>query len=427
LSHLPDECWLRVFSHLEASELSGVAAQLSGGALALTEQHQLWVALLYSDFCASFSQRAVLRTWLALHQRHHPRDLYIHKHQEHLQGLGVARAELWQRAEQVREQDRKQRRLRAMNFVLVRLTHLLLCACALGSSALLWLRLDGVVDWPLYVVFTPVFVFEAFLLVSLSMALVVYCNRSSGVWTFYWNRLRGGVKGLILYTSPQEAACVVLLLCSAVPLLVGGIEGDAVLPRPYPRLLLPFVAVWTAALCLGLGVVRRRPPSASCVGSFVLLWLPLVSLSVLLFLRCSVMPQMPSLAVFAPGLVVTGLALVFVGFLVVAACWLGCRGNREWTEYALVTLLAMVTVLVPLLLVQLALLAYTSGSVGADGVLLPWTVWLAGLLACSVWQACMPQVGVSGDPLSRTWRREGDRGDSASDTELLPRLPGGVV
>ncbi|CAK0788184.1 unnamed protein product, partial [Prorocentrum cordatum] len=227
--------------------------------------------------------------------------------------------------------------------------------------------------------------------------------------------------------SPHEAACVVLLLCSAVPLLVGGIEGDAVLPRPYPRLLLPFVAVWTAALCLGLGVVRRRPPSASCVGSFVLLWLPLVSLSVLLFLRCSVMPQMPSLAVFAPGLVVTGLALVFVGFLVVAACWLGCRGNREWTEYALVTLLAMVTVLVPLLLVQLALLAYTSGSVGADGVLLPWTVWLAGLLACSVWQACMPQVGVSGDPLSRTWRREGDRGDSASDTELLPRLPGGVV
>merc|ERR1719221_1303540 len=129
--------------------------------------------------------------------------------------------------------------------------------------------------------------------------------------------------------------------------------------------------MWTAALCLGLSVVRRRSLSASCVGSFVLLWLPLVSLSVLLFLRCSVMPWMPSFAVFAPSLVVTSLALIFVGFLVVAACWLGCRGNREWTEYALVTLLAMVTVLLPLLLVQLAVLAYMGGNINVDKVLIP--------------------------------------------------------
>ncbi|CAK0866156.1 unnamed protein product, partial [Prorocentrum cordatum] len=102
----------------------------------LSRYHQ--VALLYSDFCASFSQRAVLRTWLALHQRHHPRDLYIHKHQEHLQGLGVARAELWQRAEQVREQDRKQRRLRAMNFVLVPPTSIDCCVSLLPPPKIPW-------------------------------------------------------------------------------------------------------------------------------------------------------------------------------------------------------------------------------------------------------------------------------------------------
>ena len=47
------------------------------------------------------------------------------------------------------------------------------------------------------------------------------------------------------------------------------------------------------------------------MGSFILLWLPSVSLSVLLFLRFSFLPKLPSYAIFAPSLSVTSILLIF--------------------------------------------------------------------------------------------------------------------
>jgi len=423
LSPLPDECWFRVFAYLEAVELSGCASSLSAGALALSNQPQLWVALLYMDFCASFAQRALLRTWLVMHQQFHPRQLYIYKRREHALDLDIARAELLQRGEQAREQDRKQRRLRVLNFVLVRVTHLLLCTSLLVSSVLLWLRLDGVVGWTYYAVFSPVVVFEIFLIASSAVAFAVYFLRGSGGWTFYWNRLRGAIRWLILYTSPLEGMLILALVSSIVPLLAGALEGEVQLPQPCPRLLLPFLAFWLTAACFVWSWVRRRSFSASCVGSFALLWLPAVSLSVLLFLRLSVLPRLSAYAILAPSLGVTGVLLLFVGFLVVVSFWLGYRGNRDWTEYATIPLLTMLTVLLPLLLLQLAFLGYLSGKVSIDGVFLPWVLWLTGLLLCSVWHIFTPlttspigQVPI--DHLTRPWRQHHER-DAQSDTELL--------
>lgn len=421
LSPLPDECWLRVFTCLEAVELAGCASSLSTGALALSNQSQLWVALLYIDFCASFAQRAMLRSWLVMHRQFHPRQLYIYKRREHALDLDIARTELMQRGEQAREQDRKQRRLRLLNFVLVRVTHLLLCAGLLGSSVLLWLRLDRIVDWAFYIVFAPLFAFEAFLAASSTVAFAIYFLRGSGGWTFYWNRLRGAVRWLILYTSPCEGIAVLLLASSIVPLVACALEDDAELPRPYPRFTLPFVAFWLTALCFMWSWIRRRSFSASCVGSFALLWLPAVALSVLLFLRFSVLPQLPPYAIFAPSLVVTGVLLIFVSFLVVASFWLGYRGNRDWTEYATITLLTMLTLLLPLLLFQFAILGYLSGKISTDGVFLPWVLWLAGLLFCAIWHIFTPLASTSSAPmdsLTRPWRQTQER-DSQSDTELL--------
>mmetsp|Transcript_119568 Transcript_119568/g.386020 ORF Transcript_119568/g.386020 Transcript_119568/m.386020 type:complete len:436 (-) Transcript_119568:139-1446(-) len=419
LAPLPDECWLKVFTYLEATELSGCASSLSVGALALSNQPQLWVALLYIDFCASFAQRALLRAWLVMHRHFHPRQLYVYKRREHALDLDIARAELLLRGEQAREQERKQWRLRVLNFVLVRVTHLLLCTCLLASSVLLWLRLDRVVDWAFYIVFAPLFAFEAFLAVSSAVAFAIYFLRGSGGWTFYWNRLRGAARWLILYTSPWEGMSVLLLLSSIVPLLACALEGDARPPAPCPRLLLPFVAFWLMALCFAWSWARRRSFSAGCVGSFALLWLPLVALSVLLFLRFSVLPELPAYAIFAPSLGVTGLLLIFVGFLVVASFWLGCRGNRDWTEYATITLLTMLTLLLPLLLFQFAILGYLSGSISTDGVFLPWVLWLCGLLLCAIWHIFTPlPTSPSGRiDLTRPWRQQ-DR-DPQSDTELL--------
>jgi len=414
---LPDECWLRVFAFLEASELSGSASALCSEASVLSNQPQLWSALLYMDFCASFAQRALLRTWVTMHDQFHPRELYVYKRREHALDLDIARAELVQRGEQAREQDRKQRRLRTLNFILVRVTHLLL-----------WLRLDRVIKWRYYVIFSPLFAFEVFLLGSSTVAFLIYILRGSNGWTFYWNRLRGAIRWLILYTSPWEGVVVLLLACSIVPLIVCGLEGDFTLPQKSLRYVLPFGAFWLAALCFICSLVRRRSFSASCIGSFTLLWLPLVSLSVLLFLRISTLMELPVYVVFAPTLGVTCLLLVFVGFLVVASFWLGYRGNRDWTEYATFTLLTMLTLLLPLLLLQCLILAYLSGKISTETMFIPWVLWLSSLLLCTIWHICISCAatppGAPIDQLSRAWRQQ-DR-DPQSDTEML--LPhGGVV
>lgn len=431
LARLPDECWLRVFAHLEASELSGCAAGLCSGALVLAHQPQLWVSLLHSDFCASYAQRSLLRTWLEMHQHLDPRHLYIYKRREHVLDLEVARTELQQRSEQAREQDRKQRRLRTLNFIFVRVTHLFLCAALLTTSVLLWLRLDQVARWSFYVIFAPIFAFEAFVLLSAVVAFIIYCMRGSSSWTFYWNRLRGVVRWLILNTSPGEGIVVLLLASSIVPLLACALEHDKILPRRYSQFLLPFGAFWLTSLCLVCSLARRRSFSTGCVGSLLLLWLPAVSLSVLLFLRLSVFPQLTPYAIFAPSLVVTTLVLLFVGFLVVASFWLGYRGNRDWMEYAMVTLLTLLTMLLPLLLVQVAILGYLSGKVSTDAVFLPWVLWLSCLLVCAIWHiftplAAQPTVSPIGH-LTRPWRQQPDRGDLQSDTEQLLLTPPLVV
>jgi len=422
-SSLPDECWLRVFTYLEATELSGSTSALCSGALVLSNQPQLWSSLLYMDFCASFAQRALLRAWVSMHDQFHPRELYVYKRREHALDLDVARAELVQRGEQAREQDRKQRRLRVLNFVFVRVTHLLLCMGMLATSVLLWLRLDHITKWSYYVIFSPLFAFEVFLLASSTVAFAIYFLRGSTGWTFYWNRLRGAIRWLILYTSLFEGVVVLLLACSVVPLVAVALEGDLMLPQKHMRYLLPFAAFWLAALLFVYSLVRRRSFSASCIGSFTLLWMPLVSLSVLLFLRISTYKQLPIYAVFAPTLGVTCLLLIFVGFLVVASFWLGYRGNRDWTEYATFTLLTMLTLLLPLLLLQCAILAYLSGKISTDAVFIPWVLWLSSLLLCTIWHICTScfaaQPSASMDHLTRAWRQQQQDRDAQSDTEML--------
>merc|ERR1712113_357684 len=167
--------------------------------------------------------------------------------------------------------------------------------------------------------------------------------------------------------------CILLLGCTILPLLACTLEDDIHVQLPLPfkaglKTSLPFIPFWLTALCFVCNWARRRHCSASCVGSFILLWLPSVSLSVLLFLRFSFLPKLPSYAIFAPSLSVTSILLIFVGFLVVASFWLGYRGNRDWTEYATITLLTMLTLLLPFLIFQFALLGYMSGKVSVNGV-----------------------------------------------------------
>jgi hypothetical protein len=426
LASLPDECWLKVFTHLEAVELSGCAALLSTGALALSNQVQLWVSLLHMDFAASFAQRSLLWTWLEMHQHFHPRQLYIYKRREHRLDLDVARTELQLRGEQAREQDRKQRRLRMLNFFFVRIAHLLLFGALLSSSVLLWLRLDGKAKWSFYVIFAPIFAFEIFVFVSAIIAFTIYFQRGSSGWTFYWNRLRGIVRWLILYTSPGEGIVVMVLGSSIVPLMACTLEGDCRLPAQYPRYTLPFVTFWLASLCFVCSLVRRRTFSAGCVGSFVLVWVPIVSLSVLIFLRLSIFPDLSPYIIFAPSLMIAVLVLLFVGFLVVASFWLGYRGNQDWTEYATVTLLTMLTLLLPLLLFQLAILGYLDGHVSTDFVFLPWVSWLSCLVVCAIWHIFMPLVVAPSvapiDHITRSWRQPHDR-DMHSDDDHMALLP----
>mmetsp|Transcript_5313 Transcript_5313/g.19999 ORF Transcript_5313/g.19999 Transcript_5313/m.19999 type:complete len:495 (+) Transcript_5313:84-1568(+) len=432
IGRLPDECWLRIFAHLEATELASSASPLCCGALALATHPQLWVSLLLLDFCASLTQRAMLRAWLLLHNRFHPRQLYIHKRREHSLDLDLARAELQQRVEQAREQERKQRRLRALNLVQVRITHLLLCMAFLGSTMLLWLRLRHAFRCSFYVVLAPLMAFEVFLLGSSVVVYIVFLLRSSGGWTFYWNRLRGAVRWLILYTSPCEGAAVLLLACAIVPVTACTLQGDlpqVLLQHKHLRFVLPFFVFWLAALVVVCSLVRRRSFSASCAGSFTLLWLPLVSLSVLLFLKLSIFESLSMYAVFAPTLGMTSLLLVFVSFLVIASFWLGYRGNRDWTEYATFTLLTLLTVLIPLLLLQIGILAYLQGKLSTNTLFAPWTSWLACLTlctACQVGSSVFASSALPADALTRPWRHH-DR-DPHSDTELLlPPTTTGIV
>eukprot|EP00929_Paragymnodinium_shiwhaense_P051711 TRINITY_DN25982_c0_g1_i1.p1 TRINITY_DN25982_c0_g1~~TRINITY_DN25982_c0_g1_i1.p1 ORF type:complete len:451 (+),score=75.91 TRINITY_DN25982_c0_g1_i1:173-1525(+) len=427
LSTLPEECWLRVFMYLEASELAGSAAGLCAGASALCDQPHLWLELLYGDFCATFTQRALLRAWVSMHQHFHPRHLYVCKRREHRLDLDMARTELLLRGEQAREQERKQRRMRILNFIFVRVTHLLLCMSLLTSSVFYWLKVLEVVKWNYYIVLLPVFVFEGFLLLSSVFAFLLYSLRGSNGWTFYWNRLRGAIRWLIMCTSACEGALVLALACTATPLMACALEEDLLLPKPYPRFVLPFALFWCSLLLFTVSLLRKRSVSASCVGSFALLWLPVVSVSILLFLRLSYFHELPAYAVFAPSLAATGLLLVFVTFLVIASFWLGYRGNRDWIEYAAITLLTLVTLLLPLLLIQLAVLGYLSGDLSINYVLMPWVLWLSGMLACSMWHICSPLSAAPSVPpldrLTRPWRaqlgQQPDHDSVQSDAELL--------
>mmetsp|Transcript_35813 Transcript_35813/g.82197 ORF Transcript_35813/g.82197 Transcript_35813/m.82197 type:complete len:433 (+) Transcript_35813:108-1406(+) len=428
-TELPEECWLRIFSHLDASDLSGCAACLCAACRTLAGKPQLWISLLFSDFCISVSQRVVLRAWLAMHQHFHPRDLYIYKRREHRLDLDVARTEQQQRGKQVREQDRKQRQVRMLNFFLVRVMHLFLCGGLLCSSILLWLKLDGRIHWSFYSIFVPFFVFEAFLLVCACAAFTLYFMRSSGSWTFYWNRMRGALRWLILYTSPLESAAMLILSMSTLPLLAAALEGDARPPKPCPRFALPFAAFWLSSLLFVGSLLRRRAFSVACGISFALLWAPVVISSVLLFLRLSILPTLSVDVIFAPSLTVTTLSLLFVGTLVIASFGLGCRGNRDWTEYATVTLLALLTLLLPLLLFQLGILSYVRGHSSTNAVFLPWITWLSGLTLGAMWHVCLPlaahPVVPPFDHLMRPWRQHQADFDAQSDMELL--LPAGFV
>jgi len=163
------------------------------------------------------------------------------------------------------------------------------------------------------------------------------------------------------------------------------------------------------------------------MGSFTLLWLPLVSLSVLLFLKFSVLPDLPWFTVLSPTLGVTTLLLVFVGFLVVASFWLGYRGNRDWTEYATFTLLTMLMVSLPLQVLQLAILARLTEKVGNNWMFGPWAVWLSSLLICTIWHVVtsLATPGAQLDYFARPWRSL-DR-EPHSDTELLLPPTTGIV
>eukprot|EP00930_Biecheleria_cincta_P057241 TRINITY_DN43211_c0_g1_i1.p1 TRINITY_DN43211_c0_g1~~TRINITY_DN43211_c0_g1_i1.p1 ORF type:complete len:466 (-),score=63.01 TRINITY_DN43211_c0_g1_i1:33-1391(-) len=416
---LPDECWLSILTNLEATELSGSTSALCCRLRKLAEQRDLWQALLKSDFCASFTQRTMLLAWMAVHQHFHPRQLYIFKRREHLLDLDIARAEMQQRGDQAREQERKQRRLRILNYVLVRITHLLLCASILSSSVLLWLRVARLKFLSFYVIFAPFFVFECFLWVSGIVTLTIYFQRSTGGWTFYWNRLQGAIRWFILYTSPCEGIIVLVMASAVAPLAACTLERDLLLPWPALRFLPPFCAFWLAGLCLAWSVVRRRACSSSCIGSSLLLWLPLAAFSILFFMRVSVVERLPPELMFLPIMLVTSILIVFASFLSIASFWLGWRGNRDWMEYATTTLVAVLAILLPMLLVQLALVGYLKGNLSVQFVFIPWTLWTGGLLLFVVWQSFVtlraaPTVPI--DSLPRYWRQGQD---TQSDSELL--------
>jgi len=160
-----------------------------------------------------------------------------------------------------------------------------------------------------------------------------------------------------------------------------------------------------------------------------LLWLPLVALSVLLFLKMSFFHHLSIYVVFAPTLGMTSLLLVFVSFLVIASFWLGYRGNRDWTEYATFTLLTLLTVLTPLLLLQVAILARLNSKISTNTLFAPWSLWLSGLVLCTACHVCTSLAAAPSAPmehLTRPWRHA--ERDPHSDTELLlPPTTTGIV
>eukprot|EP00439_Symbiodinium_sp_Y106_P012858 s6045_g1.t2 len=223
---LPDECWQQVLSNLEATELSGCISSSCQRMSTLSENPELWQMLLRADFSASFTHRAMLLTWMAMHRQFHPRQLYVFKRREHLLDLEIARNELQQRGEQAREQERKQRRLRALNYFLVRFGHCLFCLALVASSTLLWLKLLEVLKTSFYIILAPFFVFEAFVLISAAITFAIYLQRSSTGWTFYWNRLQGTIRWFILLSSPCECLLVLIFGLAVVPLAAATLEKD---------------------------------------------------------------------------------------------------------------------------------------------------------------------------------------------------------
>ncbi|CAE7812739.1 unnamed protein product [Symbiodinium sp. CCMP2592] len=126
--------------------------------------------------------------------------------------------------------------------------------------------------------------------------------------------------------------------------------------RPHFVYLPPFLSFWLAVLTCASSILRRRSCSSSCIGSSLFLWIPLGMFSALLFLRLSVCEWLPPAVMLMPILLVTGALIIFSGFLSMASFWLGWRGSRDWMEYASTTLVVILTVLLPLLAIQLALI-----------------------------------------------------------------------
>jgi len=111
--------------------------------------------------------------------------------------------------------------------------------------------------------------------------------------------------------------------------------------------------------------------------------------------------------------------LIFVSSLVVASFWLGYRGNRDWTEYAAITLVTLLALLLPLLLLQFAILGYLSGRLSVNGVFIPWVIWLSGMLLCAIWQIFTPLSGSPSVPAIDRLTRARMPQDAQSDTEML--------
>ncbi|CAK9050412.1 unnamed protein product [Durusdinium trenchii] len=420
---IPDECWTRVLGNLEATELSTCSVSCLRFSR-LSDHPELWQALLRSDFCASLTHRAMLLAWMAMHHHFHPRQLYIFKRREHLLDLEIARADLCQRYEQAREQDRKQRRLRALNYFLVRVIHCLLCISVLASSILLWLKLKDAVTMSYYLIFSPVLGFESVFFIAASMTFLIYFQRSSTGWTFYWNRLQGTVRWFILFTSPCEGFLVLFFAGAALPLLAATLEEDLPVPWPSLRVLPPFLAVWLGTGCFAFSVLRRRQCSSSCIGSCLFLWCPLAAFSTLLFSRLTVWPWLSPMVMMLPLLLVTCMLILFSSFLTIASFWLGWRGSRDWMEYATTTLLAILAFLLPMLTVEITLVCYLKGACAIHWVFAPWTLWLTGLSFFALYQSCLPLKpnGLGAPHLDRLPNRY-RRHDLHSDTELLLPQP----
>lgn len=87
----------------------------------------------------------------------------------------------------------------------------------------------------------------------------------------------------------------------------------------------------------------------SGLGSCLFLWLPLVTFSILLFLRLSLCDWLSPTVMMLPLLLVTCMLILFSSFLTIASFWLGLRGSRDWMDYATTTLLAILAFLLPML------------------------------------------------------------------------------